>query len=157
MTTRRNALLIGLAVLAISLTGAEDNPTIKKDMAQLQGEWTMVSGERDGLPFPDELRKSFKRSAKGDEATVTMGGQLFTKAKFTLDPAKKPKAIDYSVTGGNYTGQRQLGVYELDGDTLKLCFSLPGKERPTDFTTKTGDGRTSTAWKREKKTEPAQK
>ncbi|MDB6109151.1 MAG: hypothetical protein JWR69_901, partial [Pedosphaera sp.] len=108
-------------------------------------------GARDGQPFSADFMKDSKRVAKGDETTVTIQGQLFMKAKFTLDPSKNPKTIDYSVTGGPYEGRTQLGIYELDGDQVKYCFSSPGKPRPTDFTTKPHDGRTSTVWKREKK------
>ncbi len=146
MKTIRNTLLIGLTAWAAAFASAEDKEGIK-DQAKLQGEWMMVSGERDGQPFPDEFRKGFKRVAKGDETTVTMGDQLFMKAKFTLDPTKKPKTIDYSVTGGTYAGNRQLGIYELNGDTAKFCFSIPGRARPDDFSTKSQDGRTLSVWK----------
>jgi hypothetical protein len=44
-----------------------------------------------------------------------------------------------------------LGIYELDGDTVKFCFGGPGKERPTEFTTKEGSMRTLSVWKRDKK------
>jgi uncharacterized protein (TIGR03067 family) len=108
----------------------------------------MVSGQRDGQAFSEDLRKSFKRVAKGDETTVTMGGQLFLKAKFVLGPSKRPKTIDYSVTGGPYAGNMQLGIYEFDGDQIRFCFSTPGRNRPTDFTTKQNDGRTLSLWKR---------
>lgn len=147
----RNALLIALTVLAVATAWAEDAEAAKKDKAQLQGAWTLVAGERDGQAFSAEFMKDSKRIAKGDETTVTIQGQLFMKASFTLDPAKSPKTIDYSVTGGPYAGKTQLGIYELDGDKVKFCFSTPGKERPPDFTSKPGDGRTWTIWKREKK------
>ena len=111
----------------------------------------MISGEREGDGFSADFMKGSKRVAKGDEITVMLQGQLFMKAKFTLDPSKTPKTIDYSVTGGPYAGKTQLGIYELDGDKVKFCFSTPGKERPTDFTTKANDGRTLSIWKREKK------
>jgi hypothetical protein len=81
MRTIRFTLWIGLATAAISLAAAEDNPAIKKDMAQLQGEWSMVSGSADGQPMPEEMRKQMKRVCKGNEITVTAGGQLFIKAK----------------------------------------------------------------------------
>jgi uncharacterized protein (TIGR03067 family) len=147
------ALLINLTALALLVDAAwgQGDESAKNDQAQLQGEWAMVSGQRDGQPFPEELGATFKRVAKGDETTVTMGDQMFLKAKFTLDPSKKPKAIDYSVTGGPYAGKTQLGIYEFDGDQVKFCFSTPGKERPTDFTTKQNDGRTLSIWKRVKK------
>ena len=151
MKTIRSALLIGLAALVNSRARGEDTEAAKKDLSQLQGEWSMASGSRDGQALPDDMLKNSKRVCKGDETTVVVGGQLLMKAKFTLDPSKKPKSIDYRITGGANAGKTQLGIYELDGDTLKFCFSTPGKDRPADFATKAGDGRTSSVWKREKK------
>jgi uncharacterized protein (TIGR03067 family) len=143
------ALATGLVVLA--LVGAGTAQDAKKEMAQLDGEWAMVSGEIDGQAMPEEMRKTATRVVKDGETTVTVGGQLFMKAKFAIDPAKKPKTIDYTMTGGPTQGKTQLGIYELDGDTVKFCFSGPGKDRPTDFTTKEGSGRTLSVWKRVKK------
>jgi uncharacterized protein (TIGR03067 family) len=95
-----------------------------------------------------------KRICKGDETTTTMAGQIFFKAKITIDPSKKPKTIDYQMTEGFTKGKNQLGIYEVDGDTFKSCFGKPGAERPTDFTGKPGDGRTVSVWKREKQAAP---
>jgi uncharacterized protein (TIGR03067 family) len=125
-------------------------------MAQLQGEWSMVSGSADGQPMPDELRKQMKRVCKGDETTTTMGGRMFIKAKITIDPSKKPKTIDYQMTDGFTKGKTQLGIYEVAGDTFKSCFGKPEAERPADFTSKPGDGRTLSVWKREKQAAPTQ-
>lgn len=149
--TPRIAFLLALTCTAISLVAAEDNPAVKKDMDQLQGEWSMVSGTADGQPMPEEMRKQMKRVCKGDEITVTTGGQMFLKARVIIDPTKKPKTIDYEMTDGFTKGKKQLGIYELDGDTFKSCFGAPGAERPKDFTSKTGDKHTSSVWKREKK------
>ena len=110
----------------------------------------MVSGSADGQPLPDEMRKQMKRVCKGDETTTTMAGQVFLKAKITIDPSKKPKTMDYEMTDGFTKGKQQLGIYEVDRDTFKTCFAKPGGERPSDFTSKPGDGRTLTVWKREK-------
>jgi uncharacterized protein (TIGR03067 family) len=150
----RNALLIGLTTAAISLARAADDPAVKKDMAGLQGEWSMVSGSADGQPMPDQMLKQSKRVCKGDETTTTVAGKLFMKAKFTIDPSKKPKTIDYEMTDGFTKGKRQLGIYELDGDTFKSCFAGPGIERPIDFTSQPGDRRTLSVWKREKAVTP---
>jgi uncharacterized protein (TIGR03067 family) len=150
MRAIRIAVLSGLAALTVPGTWAQDSGAAAKDKAQLQGEWTMVSGERDGHAFPADFMKGSKRVAKGDEITVTLQGQLFMSAKITLDPAKTPKAIDYSITGGPYAGKTQLGIYQLDGDTVKFCFSTPGGERPDGFTTRRNSGRTVTTWRRER-------
>jgi hypothetical protein len=54
------------------------------------------------------------------------------------------------VIEGQFEGKTMLGIYDLQGDTLRFCFADPGKERPTNFTTKAGDGRTLSVWKKAK-------
>lgn len=157
MKRTRTALLIGLAIVAISPAWAEDKDAIKTDSALLQGEWSMVSGSADGYPVPDSMLADSKRVCKGDETSVVVGGQLIMKAKFTVDPSKQPKTIDYQVIDGPTKGKTHLGIYELNGDTAKFCFGAPGAERPADFASKPGDRRTSSVWKRVKTAEPAPK
>src|SRR5262245_64499527 len=131
MKTMRITLLVGLAALTLSSAPAADDAAVKKDIAQLQGTWSMVSASADGQPMPEETRKQMKRICKGDEITVLMGDDVFLKAKITIDPLKKPKTISYDMTEGFTKGQKQLGIYELEGDTFKACFAKPGAERPT--------------------------
>ena len=47
--------------------------------------------------------------------------------------------------------RRQHGIYEFDGEKMKLCFAGPGKDRPTAYTAEAGPGHTLTVWVREKK------
>jgi uncharacterized protein (TIGR03067 family) len=151
----RITLLAALATVAIPSAWAADDQTTKADMEQLQGEWSMVSGYADGQPMPEQMLKQMKRVCKGDQTTTTMGGQTFMKAKITIDPSKKPRTIDYEMTDGFSKGEKQLGIYEVEGDTFKSCFGKPGAERPADFTSKPGDGRTLTVWKRARLVTPA--
>ena len=144
-----------LALVAGSPAWAQDKDAVKKDLARLQGEWSMVSGSADGQPMPEDMRKQMKRVCKGDETITTMGGQTFLKARFNIDPSKSPKTIDYEMTDGVTRGRKQLGIYEVDGNTFKSCFGKPGAERPTDFTSKPGEGRTFSVWKREKPAAPS--
>jgi uncharacterized protein (TIGR03067 family) len=139
-----------IAVLAlVGAAAAQD--AIQKEMAQLEGSWSMVSGEANGMSMPKEIVTSGKRIAKDGETTITIGGQVYFKAKFSIDPTKKPKAIDYTMTEGPTKGKTHLGIYELDGDTVKFCFAAPGKDRPTDFTAKEDSQRTLSVWKRDKR------
>ena len=156
MKSMTRVLLIGLATMTGWLVWGADEQAVKNDMASLQGEWTMVSGSADGQPMPEEMLKQMKRVCKGDEATTTMAGRIYLKAKITIDPTKEPKTIDYEMIDGFTKGQRQLGIYEVDGDTFKSCFGKPGAERPTDFTSKPGDGRTLSVWKRQKASTPSE-
>jgi len=139
-------------VAVLFLLGA-DAPAdaVKKDMTLLEGDWSLVSGERDGQTIPEEFVKTGKRSVKDAETSVIINDMVVMKAKFKIDPIKKPKTIDYAVTDGPEKGKTVLGIYELDGDTVKFCFSAPDKERPSEFTAKEGSGRTLSLWKRNKK------
>ena len=136
-------------IVVLALLGAARAQDVKKmEIDRLEGEWSMVSGEIDGQAMPELMRAGARRVAREGETTVTINGQVFMKAKFTVDPSKKPKTIDYLFTGGPTAGKTQLGIYEVDGDVVKFCFSAPGRDRPNDFTTKEGSGRTLSVWKR---------
>ncbi|MDB6058151.1 MAG: hypothetical protein JWO95_1995 [Verrucomicrobiales bacterium] len=152
---RRSPMRMKLLTFAVAIclcttfvTRGDDTPAMQKDLATLQGEWTMVSGSADGQEMPAQMRQQMRRVCKGNETTTTMSGQIFIQAKFTLDPEKSPKTIDYLMTGGFTKGQKQLGIYELHGDSFKACFAKPGAERPKDF--KGGEGITLSVWTRSK-------
>ncbi len=131
-------------------TDEKTDDATKKEMAKLEGEWVMVSGEIGGQSMPEQFVKTGKRVCKGNETTTTISGRVFLKATFTIDPSKKPKTIDYTMTEGPTKGKKQLGIYEFDGDTVRFCFSAPDKERPTEFKTKEGEERTLSVWKKAK-------
>jgi uncharacterized protein (TIGR03067 family) len=141
-------LLIGIAALWIGHVNAAEGDAARVEMTLLQGQWTMVSGVTDGKPTPEKIIPESKRTCRGDEVTITMAGVLAMKAKITIDPTKKPKTIDYKVTEGPNQGKKLLGIYEVDKETFKTCYGPPGGDRPTDFTSKRGDNRTLSVWKR---------
>src|SRR5262249_36580034 len=87
-------LLLPLCVCFVLGAGKADD-VIKKEMKLLEGEWSMVSAEREGSAFPEEVVKTAKRVVKGGETTTEVNGMLAVKAKFKVDPSKKPKTIDY--------------------------------------------------------------
>jgi uncharacterized protein (TIGR03067 family) len=62
-------------------------------------------------------------------------GTSLLKGTVKLDPAKKPKAADWAIEGSDMMAK---GIYEVDGDTWKHCFSLT--ELPTEFGSKEGSG-----------------
>src|SRR5262245_41243290 len=106
--------LIVIAAVALCLAADAPKDDAKKDQEKLQGEWTLVSGERDGETLPEDLVKSLKRTVTGDKVAVSRDGQDLSKGTFTLDPSKKPKTIDVKLEGSDQPVQ---GIYEIDGDT----------------------------------------
>lgn len=115
------------------------------DRQALQGDWTMISATRDGQAVPPSAGT---RHVSGDTTTVTVNGELFMRARFTLNRATVPGAIDYDVLAGPTAGAHQLGIYRLADSTLTFCIAAPGVLRPTEFNTRMGDGRTCSVWKR---------
>lgn len=112
----------------------------------LQGEWTMSFLEVDGAAMSDAFVRSGKRVTLGNETIVTMGRQIILRATYTTDRSTMPWSIDYLIAGGPDRGKTQLGIYELQGDALRFCFAGPGFDRPTEFATTVGSGRTLTAF-----------
>ena len=70
------------------------------------------------------------------------------KMEFTSDSSQSPKTIDYLNTAGANKGKAQYGIYEFEGDLLKICVSAPDSARPTRFLSTPGDGGMMTVWKR---------
>jgi uncharacterized protein (TIGR03067 family) len=138
------------AVLAAGLSlspaargaGKEDDP--------FQGVWLPSSAEIAGKKFPDEVRKTIKLVVKGDRYTVTVGERV-DKGTVKRHPSTKPKGMDITGTDGPNKGKTILAIYELDGDTLRVCYDLSGKGRPTGFMTKEGTQLYLVTYKRQKR------
>lgn len=53
-------------------------------------------------------------------------------AEYQLRPGARPAEIDF---------RDRCGIFEFDGEKLKVCLGAPGKSRPRSFTTVKGDER----------------
>jgi uncharacterized protein (TIGR03067 family) len=115
---------------------------------EFEGEWQMVSGVMNGGAMERSTVQWVRRVTTGDETAVYAGPQVMLKARFKSDPSKSPKTIDYVNTAGANKGKTQLGIYELEGDLLRVCMAAPGSERPSRFESVRGDGATFTEWRR---------
>jgi uncharacterized protein (TIGR03067 family) len=137
-------LFAGLA--ATSLLATLFAAPIPKDKEKLKDEDTLLgtwkpdkfdNGGAPGGPPPGELDKMRFVFEKDNVIRVTGGpGGEEMKGTFKLDPTAKVKAIDLVVSepGGKGEPRTVLGVYELDGDALKLCFAEGQKEpRPAEL------------------------
>jgi uncharacterized protein (TIGR03067 family) len=82
-------------------------------------------------------------------------GEAQMEGTIKLDPAKKPKQIDYKIeksTSEAWKGVTSRGIYELDGDTLKVCRTWPDNDtRPTEFAAGKDSKLILSEFKREKK------
>jgi len=142
---------LGIALFIVLLARADE--ANKTDKEKLQGIWTTTSGEMNGEKLDEELVKSLQFVVKGDSFEVK-GPEVvlnqYAKGTFKLDATTMPRTIDITVGAGSMKGDVVECIYEFDGETLKICARLVGKERPSDFTTKAGSNMVSLVLKREK-------
>jgi uncharacterized protein (TIGR03067 family) len=122
-----------LLTAGLALAGQPDKG---KAPAELQGTWKLVGVEADGemLEFPPNLPRWVIKGTK-----VRYGGGPL--ADLTVDPKANPKVIDLEWAAPKRTYE---GIYQVEGDTLKLCVNAQSdgvKERPGDFTTEGKAGR----------------
>ena len=126
-------------VALVPTTRADDKAeAVKKELEKLQGEWQLVSAERNGKKLPDNQFNDEKTTIKGDVETVIKGGKVMQTAKLTLDPTTSPKTYTREVTDGVNKGSKTHGIYELNDDTFTECRIAADKERPKLLSSKNG-------------------
>lgn len=124
----RPLTLFALIVAAPLLATAAD----PKAPGPLDGTWVPSAAEVGGKALPDEVRKAMKLVVKGDDYTVTVGKQT-DKGTVKMNAKAKPKEVDVTGTDGPNKGKTFPAIFERDGDTLRICYDLSGKARPTEF------------------------
>jgi uncharacterized protein (TIGR03067 family) len=137
------ALVLGLSLSSAAWSGDAKDDTI-------DGAWLPSSAELGGKQFPDEVRKSIKLVVKEGKYTVTVGKEGTDQGTVKLDPTAKQKALDITGTEGPNKDKKILAIYERNGDTLRVCYDLSGKSRPTEFKSETGTQLFLVTYKREK-------
>jgi uncharacterized protein (TIGR03067 family) len=120
-----------------------------KDGDSIQGTWLPSTAELGGKMFPDDVRKTIKLVVKDDKYMVTVG-KVVDQGTVKVNPSAKPKELDITGTDGPNKGKTFLAIYERDGDTLRVCYDLSGKSRPTEFKTREGTQLFLVTYKREK-------
>jgi uncharacterized protein (TIGR03067 family) len=147
-------LVVGAMLTAIATIASADNAkddAIKKDHKRIEGTWRVVALEVNGNKESEEDAKKFT-VVNGADGTWSLRSEdkEISKGTSTIDPTKKPKTIDFTVTEGDGKGNQHLGIYELGEKTRKLCFAPPGKERPTEFSSTPGSKHILVTFQREK-------
>ncbi len=126
-----------LAIAAVGLflaAAAPKEDDAKKELEKWQGTWILVGAEEKGQKVSDdELKKApVTLIIKDDKFTLKLPDQTM-EGTFKIDPAKKPKAYDAKGTDAQGKTQETIGIYEIDGDMLKVCWVPADKERPKEF------------------------
>jgi uncharacterized protein (TIGR03067 family) len=138
-------LLLSCALLALSAPAAGD---VNKELAKLEGTWQPIYIEVEGQPYKGDF-KSDRLVIVGKNYELN-GPKVKMEGVITLDPSKKPPQMDTEVTGGDGKGTKTIGIYELEGQKLMVCYAMVPGTRPTLFTTKANSGHALVVYKRVK-------
>jgi uncharacterized protein (TIGR03067 family) len=149
----RTALGTLLCALVLTTPGAraDDKADVEKELKKFEGTWTFESSETGGKELPPGELKKLILTFEGNKHTVKNGDEVIQVGTQKLDPSKSPKAIDVTMAEGPNKGAVMLGIYEIEGDTLKVCFDPRGKKRPTEFKSAPGSENFVNVHKRVKK------
>ena len=136
MIQKHLLLVFSFAIAPIASTLADD---AKRDREALQGTWEAVEVIMDGEPAPEEVRKELKVIFDGGTMKLTGPGGIGKRMyDIKLDAGTSPKSLDMMPQEGPFKGKAAPGIYELRGDTLKLCLPNKGTDRPKEFKSTAG-------------------
>jgi uncharacterized protein (TIGR03067 family) len=97
------------------------------------GSWICTSAVIDGRPLAEETVKQLRLTLTAERYKSERGEAVLFDSTYTVDATKLPAQIEMIGTEGELKGKPALGIFKLDGETLTLCYVMPGKERPTKF------------------------
>lgn len=139
-----------IGVCLTSCTRATRQTTLEHELRTLQGDWTIDSEIIDGQKQSDEIRK-VTMTYTGHHWIQRKDGVIINEGDSEFHPDTTPKEMDIFPSQGPAAGKVVPGIYRLSEDRYESCFALPGKERPTDFSSKPGSGHFYVIFKRVQK------
>lgn len=143
-------VLVVPALFLLTLQDAGEEKA-KKDLAKLQGTWTMAALEVNGKDVPLDKLQGTTLTVKGHDYRVKVRDKTLS-CTIRLDPAKDPRAIDMTFTEKGSPDKLHKGIYKVDGDTFTIARGLnPEQERPNQFATWPDTNYFVVTWKRQPK------
>lgn len=132
----RLGFVVAAALLIATDVRVEQPPARKgeenrKDLQELQGTWQLESVEDSKKTKIDARKRTL--FIGGELAIVQEGGKIVQAGTVRLAASKSPPSIDVVVRSGEHEDSTMLGIYELKGDSLRVCFDPEGESRPKKF------------------------
>ena len=146
----KRVILFMVLTTWLGFTTTADEPKGDKQQAtakaldSFSGSWEIVKVSPEGAT-KDARRLVFKKD--GTYTAVDEGGKELWAGTFEIDPMASPKVWDHRSHDAKKEGKDVLGIYELDGDRLKVACVVgqwkdrewAGKPRPKGFDAKGAD------------------
>ena len=110
--------------------------------------WRLVSKVIEGKNQP--VDGATFATSQGNEFTVTQNGVEVMKGTARVVSDSTPTQQDIEIDRGPNAGKTFRQIVKVEGDKMVACYGPPDGERPTEFTSEPGSGRTLAVWLRVK-------
>jgi uncharacterized protein (TIGR03067 family) len=124
--------LFRLVLLSCLLVGCRgpDAADSAEDAKQWQGTWKLVSCTYDGEPQMADMQWV----VNGDHYNIRLNQRLGEDPyPFKLDASQKHIDVTHHETPKGTYGGKLTGIYEIKGDSLRVCYDLTGQQYPGSF------------------------
>jgi uncharacterized protein (TIGR03067 family) len=151
-------LLLGVSSLltfgwVLASADAPRDGAAADDTARLVGTWRCVSAVVNGKPLPDAMVKQLELTLTRNGYKTERADEVLFDSTYSLDAKPTPAHIDIVGTEGEAAGKIAPGIYSLEKDggrqVLKICYVMPGGERPNAFESAVASNAFFATWERE--------
>jgi uncharacterized protein (TIGR03067 family) len=104
--------------------------------AKVEGTWIATAGISDGKEVPKDIIAKINLTLviKEGKYSVSVDGKEVEAGKYKIDTSKKPALLDLTIGKGKDEGKTQVGIVQVDGDTMQVALGPAGKkDRPKNF------------------------
>ncbi len=142
---------LGFILLACSLAGcgvthAANEANQADDTRAWQGTWKLVSCVANG----ESQMADLAWIVSGDRYTIRLNGQSAADPyPFKLNGKEKQIDVNHHDTPKGTYGGKLKGIYDIRGDTLRVCYDLKGQRYPKSFDAGPGSGQVLYDFQRE--------
>ncbi len=126
ISVSRHLLFVFLSVAI----GAACSAALAAPDESIEGTWLVTSVELGGQAVPG--LKGAKLTLANGQKSFELPSGVVEDGTYELDSRQSPAHMDATTDGKPGT---QMGIYQIEGDTLTLCLSQGGQIRPHEFAT----------------------
>jgi uncharacterized protein (TIGR03067 family) len=126
-----------IILVALVLTLAVPATAKPDDSQDIQGTWLPTQAEIGGKGMTDDFLKNTVLKLDNGKYEVTVAN-VPDKGNYAINPKMNPKTLDIAGIDGPNAGKKIPAIYELHGDTLRICYGLGDSPRPTEFKSSPG-------------------
>jgi uncharacterized protein (TIGR03067 family) len=131
-------LMMGFSVAEEPKSDEAKKQATNKALETFSGTWDIISVQPEGVA-KEATQLIFRKD--WTYAALNKEGKELWSGTFELDPTATPKIWDHRSDESKKKGEDVLGIYELNGDTLKACVVIGtwkdkqwvGKPRPKEL------------------------